>query len=146
MSTPPPDIETIESPRLLSLRQPKMLFPNHYAWFLFMAAMDIMMTWVILGPPFDGLEVNWLADQVIRFGGLRAMIGYKFALVVLVIVICEVVGRRSRGRGVLLANLAVILTSFPVIVAFVQLVIDVHAWASLPVDAIDDRILGVEVR
>lgn len=146
MSTPGPDLDTIESPQLLSLRQPKMLYQNQYAWFLFLAAMDIMMTWIILGPPFDGLEVNWLADQVIQFGGLRAMIGYKFALVVLVIVICEVVGRRNRGRGRLLANMAVILTAFPVVVAFVQLVIDVHAWANMPVDAIDDRILGMKER
>lgn len=146
MSTPGPEFDSIESPPLLSIRQPKMLYPNHYAWFLFLAAMDIMMTWIILGPPFDGLEANWLADQVIQFGGLRAMVGYKFALVLLVIVICEIVGRRNRGRGRFLANLAIILTALPVVVAFVQLVVDVHAWANLPEDAIDERILGVKER
>lgn len=144
MAAPPPDLDPLNSPRLPAMRQPKMLYQAHYAWFVFMAAMDVMMTWIILGPPFDGLEANWLADQVIQFGGLRAMVAFKFSLVLLVIIVCEVVGRRDRGRGRLLANLAIILTAFPVVVAFVQLVIDVRAWANLPLDAVDARILGVD--
>jgi len=74
-----------------------------------------------------GSEVNWLANQIIELGGLHAMIPYKFALVFIVITICEIVGRANRERGRRLAEWSVAITSIPVIVAFTQLLVDAYA-------------------
>ena len=76
----------------------RALYPGCYAWYVFLASLDIMFTWIILSPPLRGIEVNWLARWIIRHGDLPAMIPYKFALVGLVIAICEITGR-SRYRA-----------------------------------------------
>jgi hypothetical protein len=102
------------------------LYPNCYVWYVFLASLDIMLTWIILSPPFLGREVNWLANKIIEFGGLHAMIPYKFALVFVVISICEIVGRANRDRGRRLAEWSVAITSIPVIVAFTQLIVDTY--------------------
>ena len=103
------------------------LYPNCYVWYVFLASLDIMLTWIILSPPFLGQEVNWLANWIIQHGGLHAMIPYKFALVFVVISICEVVGRANRVRGRRLAEWSVAITSIPVIVALSQLLVDTYS-------------------
>src|SRR5689334_7588008 len=103
------------------------LYPNCYVWYVFLASLDIMLTWIILSPPFSGREVNWLAHWIIEHGGLHAMIPYKFAFVFVVISICEVVGRVHRTRGRRLAEWSVAITSIPVIVAFTQLIVDTYS-------------------
>ena len=108
-----------------------VLYPNTYIWLVFLASLDIMMTWIILHPAFGGYEVNKLANWVIRAGGLKATILYKFALIVVVISICELVGRRRRRTGRRLAVFCVALQCIPVLAAFVQFLLDVLMWYQL---------------
>lgn len=75
--------------------------------------MDIMLTWVILS--IGGSEVNPIADGVIQAWGLPGAIGFKFGLTLLVIIVCEVVGRARDGLGKGLAQLAVIVSALPVV-------------------------------
>jgi hypothetical protein len=99
-----------------------VLYPNAYLWLVFVSSMDIMMTWVVLH--FGGYEANGLAAAVLEHHGLPGLVGFKFAFVTLVIVICEVVGRRRRETGFGLARAAVAITCFPVVLAF--LLVYVH--------------------
>ncbi len=98
---------------------PPMRYPTAYKWFVLISALDVVLTWFIL--LLGGREVNILADAVIAAGGLKGILIYKFCLVVLVIVICEVVGRRRPilGRALSLGALAV--TAIPVALSIAQL-------------------------
>ena len=97
--------------RIRWLSNPAVRYPNHYTWFVFMAAMDIMLTWVILRN--GGEEVNPVAKLVIDAWGLNGAILFKFALTVFVIVACEVVGRVRPLTARLLIWFGVLISSFP---------------------------------
>ncbi len=96
-----------------------LLYPGLYLWYIAFAAMDISLTWIILS--LGGREVNALADWIIQRFQLPGVVVFKFFTVVLVVVICEAVGRRKPDTGVRLCKWAVILTSFPVVVGAVHL-------------------------
>ena len=91
-----------------------MMFPNAYTWLLLFSAMDIMLTWVILSRP-DGREVNPLADAIIGSYGLTGAIVFKFAMVLVFIIVCEVVGRLRVSSGRLLSRIGVGIAAFPVV-------------------------------
>jgi len=97
----------------------KVLYPNAYVWFVLLAALDLMFTWIILHN--DGHELNILADWVIQRFDLYGVVAYKFLLVLGVVAICEVIGRRNHRVGLRLAHWAVILTTVPVVVGLVNL-------------------------
>lgn len=133
-----------------------MLYPNAYVWFLFVASLDIVLTYLILHPLFSspqvfaldrdddegpvvvvtaeerGREVNALADKVIQRYDVPGMVVYKFLLVVLVIGICEVIGRRRSSAGRRLAEWAVAISTIPVVVALVQMGMDLRHWFHPP--------------
>jgi hypothetical protein len=92
-----------------------VLYENHYTWFVLVSALDIMLTWVILHA--GGREANQLAATVLQQFGLEGLVIFKFALVILVIAICEVVGRKNLATGRRLASWAVALTCIPLLVA-----------------------------
>ena len=73
-----------------------MLFIGAYMGLLLFSAMDVVLTWVILSLP-DGQEVNALARLVIERFGWGGAIVYKFLLVTIFILVCEVVGRIQFG-------------------------------------------------
>jgi len=100
-------------------QQPPMRYQNSYVWLLLAASLDIMLTWIVLY--FGGEEVNWLADRVIQTHGLRGIVGYKFVLVVFVILMCEFVGRLRDQTGRRLAFWAVVINFFPVVWTLTQL-------------------------
>jgi hypothetical protein len=106
-----------------------VLYPNHYVWFVLFSALDIMLTHRILGAekfsgvmdevfgpagPFNGREMNSLADWIIHRFGLWGAIGFKFASVIFVVLVCEYVGRRVPKSGRRLANVVVALSIVPV--------------------------------
>lgn len=126
-----------------------VLYPNAYVWFVFLAAMDVMCTYLVMHPGLfyqpdaaeqaviaatdgepvierepRGRELNPLAAGIIERYGVPGKVVYKFSLVMLVIVICEIVGRVKYATGQRLAEWAVALTSIPVVVAIVQMVVD----------------------
>src|SRR5205823_6918185 len=73
------------------------LFPEPYTWFIFVSAMDLMLTWVILH--YGGGELNGVAATVIRKYDLLGLVAYKFTVVLTVITICEIVGRMRFNAG-----------------------------------------------
>ena len=99
---------------------PALLYPKAYKWFVLFSAADIVLTWFIL--QLGGTEVNVIADTVIATGGLRAILIYKFSLVVMVVLICEVIGRRRPRTGRRLALAAVAVAALPVVLSIAQLV------------------------
>jgi hypothetical protein len=101
-----------------------VLYPNLYVWFVLLAALDVMFTWVVLY--LGGWEANKLAAWVIERGDLPGTVSFKFVLVILVVGVCEVVGRRKDRLGRRLAQWAVALTALPVVLALVQLL-----WSAL---------------
>jgi F0F1-type ATP synthase membrane subunit a len=53
--------------------------------------------------------------------GLRGLVVFKFALVIVVIVCCEIIGRKQARTGRWLARFAVGITALPMVLAFIQL-------------------------
>lgn len=98
---------------------PSMLYRRAYKWFIMASALDIVLTWLIL--QLGGEEVNALADTVIKYAGLNGMVIYKFCLMVFVVILCEVVGRRRPRLGRNLARASVVITAMPVVFSIVQL-------------------------
>ena len=76
-------------------------FPNLYLWLVFLSALDVALTRVILY--FGGVEVNPLAQWIIDEGGQMGMSLFKFAIVVVVILICEYTARLDRRTAFRLA-------------------------------------------
>lgn len=123
---------------------PSVLYPRAYLWFVFLAALDVLLTYLILSPVFSselafynssevqlvpglvryqeqGAELNLLADWVIRKHDVPGMVAYKFGLAVLILCVCEAVGRRRAEVGRRLSEWIVGISAVPVIVALVQM-------------------------
>jgi len=101
-----------------------MLHPRHYTWFVFLSAMDIMFTWVLI--LLGGAEANPIADAVLQHGGLPSLVVFKFCLVMLVVILCEWTTRKNPRSGLRLAEWAVAITAIPVVVAGALLMAAVH--------------------
>ena len=89
-----------------------MRYQNAYIWFVCVSSLDIMLTWVILRK--GGVEVNPVAKEVIATWGLPGAIGFKFSLMLFVIISCEIVGRTRDGVARKLILLGILISSFPV--------------------------------
>ena len=59
--------------------------------------------------------MNPLASLVIDGWGMQGAIAFKFALMMWVIVVCELLARMRRGAGKFLAYAAVIVSASPVL-------------------------------
>jgi hypothetical protein len=97
-------------------------YPEFYVWYVFLSASDVLFTSVILH--LEGREVNALANWILELFNVRGLVAYKFLVVVLVICICEVVGRRNHETGLMLARWMVALAAFPLMVVAAQLLRD----------------------
>lgn len=109
-----------ERSRAFTALRRAVLFPDHYAWYVLASALDIMVTYAILNY-FDGWEVNALAARLVERFDHWGLIALKFASVIVVVGVCETIGRvRPRlGRG--LASAAILLGALPVGVGLLQL-------------------------
>ncbi len=92
---------------------PEMRYQNAYLWFIFVSSLDIILTWVILRK--GGVEVNPIAELVIDSWGLPGAIGFKFALMLFVIISCEIVGRTRDALARKLILVGILISSFPVV-------------------------------
>jgi hypothetical protein len=101
----------------------KVLYPDRYAWFILTSSLDILLTHAILHhfADFGGREMNTIADWVIRRFDIWGAIGLKFLTVAVVILVCEVVGRRRKQTGARLASAVLAISVFPPGWALVQL-------------------------
>jgi hypothetical protein len=94
-------------------------YPNHYAWLVLVAALDVMLTWVILH--VGGTEANPVAAKIINRFGLPGMVVFKMALIFVAILVAEEVGKRDDRKGRKFAEYAIVIAAFPVIIALVLL-------------------------
>lgn len=102
----------ISRPRFFSL--PPLRFQDEYVWLMFLAGMDVMLTWYIL-ERHGGEEVNPVAKQVIDSWGLWGAIGFKFSLLLFVIIASEWIARENFKVAKFLVWFALTISSFPVV-------------------------------
>ena len=107
------------SRNILSSTARPVLYPDQYAWYILASALDIMVTVTVL-THLGAREVNMLAQRSIDLFGTWGLIGLKFASVVLVVGICEFVGRRRPRAGRRLAMAAILISLIPVVSAMIQ--------------------------
>lgn len=109
-----------------------VLYPDVYPWYVLMATLDLLLTGLVLH--FDGYEVNPIAHWVIVRFDWYGLVAYKYALVLLVILICEVVGRARTNGARRLAEWTVAVTAIPVVVAltllYYKLYVEEAEWTS----------------
>lgn len=98
-----------------------VLYPNLYTWFVFVSALDILLTHSII-QQLGGVEVNTIADWFIRTFDWWGAIVLKFATVLFVVGVCEVAGQRNFKKGRRLAFAAVVFGFLPIAAGLTQIV------------------------
>jgi len=106
-----PGIEPDQKPRFSWFRA--VLYPNLYLWLIFVSALDVILTRVILF--FGGKEINPIADWILAEFGRMGMSIFKFIIVAVVIVCCEIIGRRSWNVARNLAVVSILISLVPVL-------------------------------
>jgi hypothetical protein len=99
-----------------------MRYQDAYLWLLLISSLDVIFTLLVVFF-WQGHEVNPLAAAVIESMGFGWAIVFKFATVMLAIVICEVVGRRDDRMGRRLSQFAVAVSAVPVFYTLILLFI-----------------------
>jgi hypothetical protein len=112
----------------ISLRAPA-LYPGQYTWFLFLSAMDVMLTGLALY--FGAYEANILAAWLLNRYGMGGLVLLKFTAVPVVIGLCEYIGRRRPATGRRLAEWVVAISAIPIVTTLVMLVLIVHVLTPL---------------
>jgi len=98
-----------------------VLYPDGYAWYVLASALDIIVTVTVL--KYLGFrEVNSFAQKSIDYFGTWGLIGLKFLSVIVVVFICEYIGRRNQRTGRKLVAVAIVLSLFPVLFAIAQII------------------------
>ncbi len=101
------------------------LYPDTYAWFVLLATLDVVLTWIVL--LFGGEELNALARWILTRYELIGMAVFKFSIVVTVIAACEYIGRKQWITGRRLSEWSVAISAVPVVLAYAELLVVVHA-------------------
>lgn len=101
---------------------PEMRYQNAYVWMVLFASLDILLTYLVLYE-WGGFEVNPVAAPIIAFMGFGWAMLFKYAIIVLVIIICEIVGRTRDATGRRLARWSVLISAFPVLYTFALLLL-----------------------
>lgn len=104
-----------------------VLYPDLYVWYLFASSLDIILTYAIVWK-LGGSEVNAVARHFIEHFEHWGLIFLKYTTVVLVVAICELLGRKSLVLGRRLAIAAIVLSAFPVGYGILQVVAWTHVW------------------
>ena len=97
-------------------------YPNAYVWYVFVAALDIILTHFIIFR-LGGIEVNAIAQRAIDAFGLWGLIGLKFVTVLVVIAICQALAQQKPDVGRRLAEWAVAISSVPIVFGLLQIVL-----------------------
>lgn len=96
-----------------------VLFPNLYLWLIFVSALDVILTRVVLF--FGGKEVNPIAKLILDEFGRIGMSIFKFIIVAFVVIVCEYIGRRNWKTARNLAVASILITIVPVLWSFIIL-------------------------
>lgn len=94
--------------------RPTVKFPYFYLALIFVSALDLILTYVVL--LIGGIEVNPIANAVLQSpADFHGLIAYKFLIVAAVVLICEYISRHADTTGRRLAGWAVGISAFPVV-------------------------------
>jgi hypothetical protein len=96
-----------------------VLYPDLYVWLILVSSLDILTTWIVLY--CQGSEANLIANYFIQHYGRAGIVLFKFTLVCLIIICCEVIGRHRPVWGRHIAAWAIALPAAAVALGFVQL-------------------------
>ena len=109
--------------KLSWLSLPPLRYPGTYTLFVLLAALDVILTFLIVWNEGSDAEFNVVARAVIDHLGLPGATLFKFGLVVFIVIMCEVIGRRRDKTGRKLAEWSAAVTAIPVAVAAIQLLV-----------------------
>ncbi len=101
----------------MTLREP-ILFPRMYWAYIALAAMDVLLTTLILST--GGAELNAVGRAAFAWAGITGATMLKFTTVVVVLLICEYTGRLREETGRLIAYAAVSISIVPVTVGLIE--------------------------
>lgn len=99
-------------------------YPDHYCWYILAATLDIVTTFIVI-EEYRGWEANKIAAHLFERFGWPGMIVFKYLTVLIVIAVCETVGRSRPVLGRRLATTAVVISALPMLLGAVQ----IWAWA-----------------
>ena len=85
------------------------------------AALDILLTWLIVGPTMGGIELNPIAARLLDSGGITAATYFKFATVMVVMFLSEFIGRRNGNMGRMVLRTAVVCNVAVVMISSFQI-------------------------
>src|SRR5688500_128629 len=111
------------------LSLPEMRYPSLYVWFVFFSSLDVMLTWAILRR--GGSEVNPIAAFVIDEWSLAGAMGFKFSLMLVVVIVCEIIGRSRDRLALHLAQTAVAVSAMPVVYSLALLLAHTFWWRQM---------------
>lgn len=97
-----------------------VLFPDHYCWYVLACVLDLVLTNTVINH-FGGVEVNGVAAGIIEAGGFWGLIAFKMATAILVIAICEHVGRTRLATAKRVAEWAIAISAVPSVLSLTQL-------------------------
>ena len=104
-------VSTGMGPDLLTL--PEMRYQNAYVWLVLVSALDIILTLLIVHL-WPAHEANPLAAAIMSVMGFGWAIVFKLSTILLVIVMCEVVGRYDDRAGFGVVAAGIVLNSLVV--------------------------------
>lgn len=105
---------------LVAFVRSPVLFPDRYAWYVLVCFLDLIITNTMLSR-FGGVEVNGIAHRIIEAAGFPGLIAYKAASIVLVVSICEIIGRRRISTARRLSEWGIALSAIPVVIGLLQI-------------------------
>lgn len=114
-----PDARPVQPSQLGQTQPPHgVRFPDHYCWYVLASTLDIIVTFIII-EVYKGGEANRIAAHIFDRFGWPGMIALKYATVLIVVGVCEVVARKHHEVARKLAVFAVAVGAFPVLYGFV---------------------------
>ncbi len=100
-------------------RRRDLLYPDRYAWYVLVSSLDVILTITVI-EHFGARELNTLAEQLLMAFGAAGLIALKVATMIVVVLICDYVGRRKYRLGKRLSEWAIALSAVPVAVSLIQ--------------------------
>ena len=140
-----PSLAALLNRRIESINPTLFIAPNArysdaYAWYLLVCVLDILLTYTVL-TYYGAREVNAIAQWAIDHWSWTGLVTLKFATVVVVILICEILGRLRPAAGRMVSVLAVGISAVPVVLTMAQM-----SLLGVPDDFVFNDLPRIEIR
>jgi len=95
-----------------------LIYEDTYVWLVLFAMLEAALTWGIFTR--GGMTLGLVNQTFIQAAGLRAMAVYELTLAVLLVVLCEEIGRRRLVTGRIVANMVASVWGAAVLILLMQ--------------------------